>query len=164
MAKIKSAIDIIDESEEKRKSGNNEACPVCGAPNGRLECEKCGWGVEELGADYSVSSGDPVQVLSNAHRTFRAVKEELKDLKKQNAALILNNQKFSELVEGMEKQNKTLRADAGKKYVYSYGTSGWGQIGDLDVNNLHIKRKTASVDDINKQLGEITKLLKHYKK
>lgn len=160
----KVAIEIIDETSEKKKSPPGTECPVCGAPNGRIECNECGWRVAELGPDYDIRSGDPVTTLTKATRVFKVVKDELKDLREQNKALMINNQKFSELIERMEAQIKTLRADAGKKYVYSYGGGGWGETGDIDTRKLYLKKKAVNVIDINQQLAEIMKLLKRYKK
>ncbi len=163
-APARSAIEVIDETSEKKKKAKVNECPVCGAPGGRISCKECGWSVEELGPDYGIRSGDPVTTLQRAERTFRSVKEELKDLREQKNALLVNNQKFSELVESMEMQMKAMRAEAGKRYVYSYGGGGWGEFGDIDVKSLHMKKKPLAISDINRQLEEIMKLLKRYKK
>ncbi len=160
----KPAIEVIEEDPGKKKAEPGTECPVCGAPNGRIECRKCGWSVAELGPDYDVRSGDPVNTLQRAERTFRSIKEELSDLREQKKALLANNRKFSELVESMETQLRTMRADAGKKFVYSYEGGGWGEIGDIDRTRLLMKKKVVTVNDINRQLTEIMKLLKRYKK
>jgi hypothetical protein len=159
----KSAIEVIEEDTGKKKAAPGTECPVCGAPGGRLKCDECGWSIEELGPDYDIRSGDPVTTLRRAERTFKSVKDELKALRAEKEALLTNNRKFSELVESMEMQLKTMRADAGKRYVYSYNAGGWGEIGDIDRTKLLMKKKAVSVADINRQLTEIMKLLKRYK-
>ncbi|UCD03314.1 MAG: hypothetical protein JSV63_01600 [Candidatus Aenigmatarchaeota archaeon] len=167
MAEKKTAIEVIDEAEEKKKKGKVNECPLCGAPGGKVKCKKCGWSMDEdLGPDYDPEEGDPVLAMQRSERTLKKTKEEFRNLREQNRALMINNQRFSELVERMETQAKILRAEAGKKYVYSYTGGGWGQLGDIDPRKLHIniKKKTISVQDINRQLEEITKLLKRYKK
>jgi hypothetical protein len=163
-APARPAIEVIDETSEKKKKAKVNECPVCGAPGGKTKCEKCGWSIEELGPDYGIRSGDPVTTLQRAERTFNSVKEELKDLREQKKALLVNNQKFSELVESMEMQLKAMRADSGKKYVYSYSGGGWGELGDIDRKSLRLQKRPLTVSDINKQLEEIMRLLKRYKK
>jgi len=162
---MQSAIEVIEEDTGKKGKGSaDNACPICGAPNGRLKCDKCGWSIEELGPDYSISGEDPVKTLSKAKHTFKAMKDELRNLREQNIALMTNNQKFAQLVESMEKQLKALRAEMGRKYVYSYNAGGWGQMGDIDRTRLDMKKKTVTVSDINNQLAEIMRLLRRYKK
>ncbi|MCD6496469.1 MAG: hypothetical protein J7K54_04305 [Candidatus Aenigmarchaeota archaeon] len=160
---VKTAIEIIDESEKKPASEN--VCPVCGAPGGREKCDKCGWCIEELGPDYSIADGDPVTTLQRAERTFKSAKEELIQLRKENKALMLNNQKFAELVESMEKELKRLHTEMGRKYIYSYNAGGWGEAAAARLNNIKLEgKKTVTVSDINKQLAEIMRILRHYKK
>lgn len=165
MAKKKAGIEIIDETSKKSQYSKDNACPACGAPNGKLACDKCGWGIEELGPDYSIAGGDPVQTLSKASYTFKAVKGQLRELKLQNAALMENNQKFTELVEEMEKDLLHMRMETGRKYVYSYNAGGWGEASSAKMEKLKLtKKKHVTVTDINNQLTEITRLLKRYKK
>ncbi len=160
----KAAIEIIDETSDKKNKPAGNECPLCGASGGKLKCKECGWSIEELGPDYDIRSGDPVTTLHRAERTFKSVRNELKDLRAQKEALIVNNQKFSQLVDAMEERLKTMRAEAGGKYVYSYNAGGWGAIGDIDRTKLLMKKKVVSVNDINRQLEEIVKLIKRYKK
>ncbi len=165
MAKKSTGIEIVEETPRKKVYDKDNACPICGAPNGKLVCEKCGWAVEELGADYSIQSGDPVQTLSKASHTFKAAKAEIRDLKLEREALLENNRKFTELVEEMEKELEKLRMEAGRKFVYSYDEGGWGETCSSRTTKIKLaEKKRISINDINKQLTEITRLLKHYKK
>ncbi len=164
MAGKKAAIEVIDETEVKRrKKVTGNVCPMCGTPGGKTNCNNCGWGIEDIGPDYSVSSGDPVTTLQKARHEYGSIKLEIKEMKEQNEALIANNRRFTELVEAMEKEINKLRSEAGN-YVYSFNAGGWGKIGDIDKTKLLMKKKTVTVDDINKQLEEIMKLTKRYKK
>jgi hypothetical protein len=163
MAK-KSGIEIIEEgSGLKTKKENVNACPVCGAPNGLNRCDKCGWGIEEDMEPIFGMDADPVSTLRDAKLSFVSIRKEATELKEKNRLLMDNNQKFSELVELMGNVISKLRMDAGKKYSYSFGQGGWGESGKEGKSGMVLK-KHASIEDINKQLLEITHLINRYKK
>ena len=164
MAK-RSGIELIEETggrQEKRDKSND--CPVCGAPGGLEKCEKCGWGVEEyIDPAFSDKLADPVSTLRDARMGYRSMKEDISKLKETNKLLIENNHKFAELVETMAGTVSKLRTEAGKKYVYSFGEGGWGEAGKDGKSAIRLG-KQVSVDDINRQLMEITHLINKYKK
>ena len=159
-------IEIIEEDRTKKASGNKgNVCPACGAPGGKTQCEKCGWGLEELEPDFGATTKDPVSTIMHARLSYAEIKKELQLIKDRIEPLILNNKRFSELVEAMEVEIKNLRMQqSSKKFVYRYNQGGWGQVDDIDRKKLFINKKTASIDDVNRQLLEIMRLLKKYKK
>jgi hypothetical protein len=158
-------IKIIEEVSSKKKPGKKDnACPACGAPGGRFKCKECGWCVEEMGPEYGGSTKDPVSAIMHARMSYTEMKNDIKSMREKFESLILNNKRFSELVEAMEGEVKRLRLEAGKRYVYRYDQGGWGHIDDIDRAKLHIKKKVITVTDINKQLMEIMRLLRKYKK
>ncbi len=155
-------------AQERVKSWgkNSEAignkCPVCGAPGGKDKCVECGWSVEELGAVFSDSLKDPVTTLINAKERFVALKQENKRLEGHVKSLIINNDKFSELVQAMEGEIHRVKSAKKIKYGYNYGEGGWGELDESDPDKLHLKKKKVTVDDLNDQLIEITRLLNKY--
>lgn len=160
----KDEIEIVEgDTAKKIKEPVDKACPACGNPGGMIKCSKCDWSVEQMEPDFGGSSRDPVSAIMHARLSFSDIKKENDDLKKKTDPLIANNRKFSELVESMEEEIKRLRTEAGKKYVYRYEQGGWGQINKIDREKLHLK-KEVTVDDINRQLNEIMRILKKYKK
>jgi hypothetical protein len=164
MAK-RAQIEVIEEDRTQKTSGPiGNACPVCGAPGGKTACEKCGWRLEELEPDFGATTKDPVSTIMHARLSYAEIKKELQIIKDKIEPLITNNKRFSELVEAMEAEIKDLRLQTGKKFVYRYNQGGWGEVDELDRSKLFITKKTATVDDINRQLMEITRLLKKYKK
>ena len=161
----KPKIEVIEEDRTNSKAvPKGNACPICGAPGGKTACEKCGWSLAELEPDFGPTTKDPLSTIMHARISYAQIKKELQDIKDRIEPLLNNNQRFSELVEAMEAEIKTLRMQSGKKFVYRYNQGGWGQVDDLDKSKLFIQRKTATVDDINRQLMEIMRLLKKYKK
>ena len=163
MAK-KERVEIVEEEPARKADIGDDACPVCGAPGGKLRCGECGWGMEELGAELSTSLDDPVSTIMKARMSFSDMKKNYIRMKEQVDSLARNNKKFSELVEAMEDEIKRLRMEAGRKYVYSYGQGGWRQTDDVDRTKLHMKESNATLDDINRQLREITRLIERYRK
>jgi len=161
----RAGIKLIEEGSGKKAKGKKGGkCPVCGAPGGKYKCEKCGWSVEELGPDFSTSLKDPFYTFMHARLSYADMKKRSKNLQELVSSLIANNRRFSELVEAMGNEIQRLRVEAGKKYVYRYEQGGWGEIGRAAGERLHLKKKGITVDDINKQLREIMRLLEKYKK
>ncbi len=161
----RAGIRIIEEgSGKKAKERKGGKCPVCGADGGKYKCEKCGWSVEELGPDFSTSLKDPFYTFMHARLSYADMKKRSKNLQELVSSLITNNRRFSELVEAMGNEIQRLRVEAGKKYVYRYEQGGWEEIGRAEGGKLHLKKKGITVDDINKQLREIMRLLEKYKK
>jgi hypothetical protein len=162
----KSGIEIIEEGSGLRpKAGKERACPVCGAPDGLRHCSKCGWSIEDMSdPGFSPVAGDPVTTLRDARLNFKAMKEELRHLKEKNRLLIVNNQKFADLVEVMGSLISKMRTDAGKRYAYSYGDGGWGEAGRDGKPAIRLKSNQATIEGINRQLMEITHLINRYKK
>ena len=155
--------------EKIKRWGKNEEvignkCPVCGAPGGKERCVECGWSVEELGAVFSDSLKDPVTTLINAKERFVALKADKKRLEDHVKSLIINNDKFSELVLAMEGEIQRVKSVKKMKYGYDYGEGGWGEIDESDPDKLHLKKKKITVDDLNDQLVELMRLLKKYGK
>jgi hypothetical protein len=164
MAK-KSGIELIEEgSGLKTKSEKSNECPVCGAPNGLQKCEKCGWGIEEDMDPLLGTSLDPVSTLRDAKISFISIRREAMELKNKNQLLMANNQKFAELVEVMGNLIGKLRTDSGKRYAYSFGEGGWGESGRDGKSAIKFDKKQVTIEDINKQLMEITHLINKYKK
>jgi hypothetical protein len=160
----KSAIEVEEIGPDSRKAEDDgTSCPVCGTPNGKLACQKCGWGVADLAPQYGESNLDPVNTLMDARMGYRKMKDEIALLKNLNQLLTQNNQKFVELVETMRALVSRLCAEAGKKYVYSYAEGGWGEAGADGKMALALK-KEVTVDDINRQLAEIVRLIGRYGK
>ena len=161
----KARIEVIEEDRTQATSApRGNACPVCGEPGGKKECSKCGWGLEELGPEFGQTTKDPVSTIMHARMSYATIKKELEAIKDKIDPLLVNNKHFSELVEAMEAEIKDLRMRSGKKFVYRYNQGGWGQVDDLDASKLFINKKTATVDYINRQLMEIMRLLKKYKR
>jgi hypothetical protein len=161
----RSGIRIIEEGGKKKKAPAGKPCPVCGAPNGLRHCDKCGWSIEDVPDPmFSPLVGDPVSTLRDARMGYKALREELKGLKEKSRLLAANNEKFAELVEVMGNLISRLRADAGKKYAYSYGRGGWGEAGKEGGSAIYLKKKRMTVEEINRQLMEITHLINRYKK
>jgi hypothetical protein len=155
--------------ETIRSWGKNEEvimnkCPVCGAPGGKERCVECGWSVEELEGVFSDSLKDPVTTLINAKERFIALKQEKKRLEDQVKPLIINNNKFSELVQAMEGEIQRVKSAKKINYAYNYGEGGWGEVDESDPKKLHLKKKKITVDDLNNQLREIMRLINKYGK
>ncbi|MFH0956855.1 MAG: hypothetical protein V1813_03260 [Candidatus Aenigmatarchaeota archaeon] len=159
-----SAIEVVEEiGPDARSPEDDTSCPVCGAPNGKLACGKCGWGVEDLAPQFSENILDPVTTMRDARLSFKRMKDEISTLKNINQLLLQNNQRFTDLVEVMRALVSRLCAEAGKKYVYSYAEGGWGEAGADGKMTLALK-KEVTVEDINKQLAEIVRLISRYGK
>ncbi len=164
MAKA-SGIEILEESSGPReKKDKSRECPVCGAPNGLEKCERCGWGIEDDLDPVFGLDADPVTTLRDAKMSFVSIRKEATELKERNRLLLENNRKFAELVELMGGLIAKLRIDAGKKFVYSYGDGGWGEAGKDGRSAITLKKNNVTVEDINKQLMEISHLINKYKK
>lgn len=139
-------------------------CPLCGAPGGKEKCAECGWSIEELGEVFSGSMNDPLTTLINAKEKFLSLKQDNKRLEDSMKSLVMNNNKFSELVQAMEVEIQRMRSAKKVRYGYKYGEGGWGEIEGSDPEKLHLKKKEVTVDDLNDQLHEIMRLLKKYGK
>jgi hypothetical protein len=160
----KSGIEIIEEgSGSKKKAEKGRECPVCGAPNGLLKCDKCGWGIEEDMEPLFGTDADPVTTLRDARMSFVSIKKEAMQMKEKNRLLLENNRRFADLVEIMGNLIAKLRVDAGKRYSYSFNEGGWGESGKDGKSAIKLA-KHVTVEDINKQLMEITHLINKYKK
>ncbi|MBN2330190.1 MAG: hypothetical protein JXC85_00065 [Candidatus Aenigmarchaeota archaeon] len=147
---------------DKGAAGNK--CPVCGAPGGKQRCAECGWSVEELGAVFSDSLKDPVTTLINAKEKFLSLKQDKKRLEENVKSLMINNNKFSELVQAMAAEIQRIKSVKKIKYGYNYGEGGWGEIDESDTDKLHLKKKKITVDDLNNQLLGIMRMLDKYGK
>jgi len=164
MAK-RSGIELIEEgSGLKTKAEKSNQCPVCGAPNGLLKCEKCGWGIEDDMDPLIGTSLDPVSTLRDAKISFISIRKEAMELKGKNRLLMANNQKFADLVEVMGNLISRMRVDSGKRYAYSFGEGGWGEAGKDGRSAIKFDKKRVTIEDINKQLMEITHLIKKYRR
>jgi hypothetical protein len=159
----KSAVEVVEQiGPDSRKAEDDTSCPVCGAPNGKFACRKCGWGVEDLAPKFSESVLDPVTTIMDARIGYKKMKDEATRLQALNQLLTQNNQKFVELVEIMRELITRLCAEAGKKYVYSYGEGGWGEAGADGKMTIALK-KEVTVEDVNRQLAEISRLISRYR-
>lgn len=148
----------------KNKEVIGSKCPVCGAPGGKEKCAACGWSIEELGEVFSESMHDPLTTLINAKEKFLSLKQDKKRLEDHVKSLVINNNKFSELIQAMEGKIQRVKSAKKVKYGYNYGEGGWGELVESDPEKLHLKKKKVTADNINDQLLEIMRLLEKYKK
>ena len=165
MAK-KTGINLIDEEEAKKAKPGKYAgkCPVCGAPGGKYRCAECGWGVTELGPDFSTSLKDPVSTIIHAKFSYGEIKKENAELREKVEKLLENNRKLSELAESLEGEIEEMKARKSEKFVYSYGKGGWKESIGLEDSKLHLRKSDVNIEDINDQLKEIMKLLERHGK
>jgi len=162
----KAGIEIKEDPEPKPPEN---LCPVCGEPSGKERCDKCGWRVEDLGRDYS-DVRDPTLTLMNAKLTYSAMKRENIEMARTTGRLLENNERLTELVLILEEKMKRLRdksielAQNPKKFFYEYEKGGWREIQESDKNKLEMKTDGITVEDINRQLEEIMRLIRVHKK
>lgn len=160
----KSAVEVVEDmGPDSRRNWEDSSCPACGAPNGRVKCQKCGWGAEDLEPRFSDTVTDPVATIRDARIEFKNMKEEAAELRKKNELLVQNNRKFSELVEVMEQAISRQNEESGKRYAYSYAGGGWGEKGADGKMLIHL-RSDVTVQEINRQLAEILGLIGKYRK
>lgn len=105
--------------------------------------------------------------------TLKKVKAILRDLKRENSKLkeeakllYRNNKAMEELVDVLEREMKQLKdqVDFAEKHVYSFDAGGWVGRGEADDKKLKPKSfKKLTVQDINRQLDEILRLMRYHK-
>ncbi len=149
---------------QRSVASNDNRCPICGAPGGKYSCKECGWCSDDAKPVFSDSLDDPVSTITKAKQSYMQMKRENNDLRQRLKTIMLNNNKFSELVEAMEKEIERIRSVKDETYAYNYGEGGWGEVDEADKDSIHLKEKEVTFEDINNQLMEIMRLLKKYKK
>jgi len=158
-------ISLVDEGDyfsKKEKEAKLQAkCPVCGSPGGRFRCESCGWGISNLtGKDGSpLYDGASPGVREVAVRGD--VKRDNDELREKVNGLLLNNQKLTELVVGLEEELMKMRRKGGAR-DYAADRGGWEDTETMDNPRLHISSPEVTISDINEQLEEILRIMEKH--
>lgn len=160
--KVVEGIPFVKKKTIKKPS----KCPVCGAPGGEYQCDDCGWAVEDIEDSDSIMM-DPLTTIMRAKESYIQARRENMDLKRKVEALIVNNQKMTELIEALTGQVQTMQFRDGKtksKFTYKYEDGGWEEVTETDRSKFQMKKQNVNVQDINDQLTQIIKLLNNHKK
>lgn len=108
---------------------------------------------------------DVINKIENLRKKVYELKRRNEKLKKENKMLIENNMNLVYLVEIMNERIKKLTDMQKKHYRYSFEDGGWIEENDMNKRVVEIfEKKDLNINDINRQLYEVLRLLEIHKK
>ena len=159
-------ISLVDErdyfSEKERQAKLKAKCPACGSPGGRFRCESCGWGISNLTGKGGPSMSDGASSTMLEGTAGADAKRENGELREKVKGLLLNNQKLTELVLGLEEEMMRMRRKGSAPGGYAGDRDVLEDAGDSGNPRLRVLRPDVTISEINEQLEEILRILERH--
>ncbi len=159
-------ISLVDEGDyfsKKEKEAKLQAkCPECGSPGGRFRCESCGWGISNLTGKGGSSMGDRSSSTMLEGTAGAGAKMENGELREKVKGLLINNQKLTELVVGLEEEMMRMRRKGDARSDYAGDRDVLEDPGAAENPRLRTLRPDVTISEINEQLEEILRMMERH--